>query len=142
MIAGRGTWPVLLADLSLILFVATAVQASHSAAREGKGKAATAATATSAAPAAPGVPQAFYLAEPGAPPLSQWIAEQGLGDEAQITIFSSYRPGGATAALARAEELARQADAAGRAPRVLVEPGDGSARAILSYDRPAKGPVR
>lgn len=139
MIAGRGTWPVLLADLSLILFVATAVQASHSAAREGKGKAAS---STSAAPSAPGVPQAFYLAEPGAPPLSQWIAEQGLGDEAQITIFSSYRPGGATAALARAEALARQADAAGRAPRVLVEPGDGSARAILSYDRPAKGPAR
>jgi len=139
MIAGRGTWPVLLADLSLILFVATAVQASHSAAREGKGKAAA---ATSAAPAAPGVPQAFYLAEPGAPPLSQWIAEQGLGDEAQITIFSSYRPGGATAALERAEALARQADAAGRAPRVLVEPGDSSARAILSYDRPAKGPAR
>ncbi len=139
MIAGRGSWPILLADLSLILFVATAVQASHSAAREAKGGAATSACA---APAAPGVPQAFYLAEPGAPPLSQWIAEQGLGDEAQVMIFSSYRPGEAQAALARAEALAREADEAGRAPRVLVEPGDGSARAILSYDRTHKAPRR
>ncbi len=133
MSAGRGSWPILLADLSLILFVATAVQASHSAAKVGKGgKAPSAATM----PAAPGVPQAFYLAEPGAPPLSQWIAEQGLGDEAQVTIFSSYRPGEADTALGRAEALARHAQQAGRPPRVLVEPGDGSARAILSYDRP------
>ncbi len=133
MSAGRGTWPILLADLSLILFVATAVQASHSAAREAKSGNAL---ATATMPAAPGVPQAYYLAEPGAPPLSQWIAEQGLGDEAQVTILSSYQPGGADAALARAEALAREAQVAGRPPRVLVEPGDGSARAILSYDRP------
>lgn len=129
MIAGKGSWPVLLADLSLILFVATAVQASH--ARPDEAKAAKAA----ALPAAPGIPQAFYAAEPGAPPLSQWIAEQGLGEEAQVTILSTYGPGGAGKALATAETLARQADAAGKAPRVLVEPGDGSARAILSYDK-------
>jgi hypothetical protein len=133
MIGGRGTWPILLADLSLILFVATAVQASHSAARQGRE---TSPSAKAAEPAAPGIPQAFYLAEPGAPPLSQWIAEQGLGDEAQVTILSSYRPGKADAALALADVLAREAVQAGRAPRVLVEPGDGSVRAILSYDRP------
>lgn len=141
MISARGTWPILLADLSLILFVATAVQASHSAAREARDGSSASASAP-ASPAAPGVPQAFYLAEPGAPPLSQWIAEQGLGDEAQVTIFASYRPGEAQAALARAEALARQADEAGRSPRVLVEPGDGSARAILSYDRPRSLPRR
>jgi hypothetical protein len=133
MIAGKGTWPVLLADLSLILFVATAVQASHSRAGEGKEPQAA------ATPAAPGIPQAFYSAGPGSPPLSQWIAGQGLGDEAQVTILSSYRPGEADAALARAGALVRQASEAGKAPRVLVEPGDGSARAILSYDRGQPG---
>lgn len=139
MIGAKGTWPVLLADLSLILFVATAVQASHGAAGGAKSESAALAVR---APSAPGIPQAYYLAEPGAPPLGQWIAEQGLGDEAQVTIFSSYRPGGAQAALERAEILARQADSAGRAPRVLVEPGDGAARAILSYDRPQKASAR
>lgn len=128
MIAGKGTWPVLLADLSLILFIATAVQASHARPDEAR-------AAKTAMPAAPGIPQGYYAAEPGAPPLSQWIAEQGLGDEAQVTILSSYRPGEAAEALATAEALARQAGAAGKAPRVLVEPGDGSARAILTYDK-------
>lgn len=123
----RGTWPILLADLSLILFVATAVQASHSAAKQGK---------ADHAPAAPGVPQAYYLAEPDAPPLARWIAQQGLGDEAQVTILSSYRPGEADEALSQARFLAREAQSAGKAPRVLVEPGDGSARAILAYDNP------
>ncbi len=126
MSASRG-WPVLLADLSLILFVVTAGQAANSAAKEHAGK---------TEPAAPGVPQAFYADEPGAPPLSRWIAEQGQGTPSQVTILSSYRPGGADAALERAQTLAHEAEAAGRAPRVLVEPGDGSVRAILSYDDP------
>ena len=125
----RGGWPVLLADLALILFVATAVQASHSAEKAAK---------ASHQPAAPGVPQAFYAAEPGGPSLSDWIALQGQGDEAQVTILSTYRPGGADAALQKAESLAREAEAAGRPPRVLVEPGDGSARAILAYDDPKR----
>jgi len=125
MIGGRGGWPIMLADLSLILFVATAVQASHSAAKAEK---------AGAAPAGAGVAQAFYAAEPGAPSLSSWIAEQGLGDEAQVTILSTYRPGGAVEAVGQAKALAREAEAAGREPRVMVEPGDGSVRAILAYD--------
>lgn len=139
MTAGRGGWPILLADLALILFVATAMQASHSAVKAGGGNRPAAARSM---PAAPGVPQAFYMAEPGAPPLSQWIAGQGLGDEAQVTILSTYRPGGAMAALEQAQALAREAGEAGRSPRVLVEPGDGSARAIMSYDRPGSTAVR
>ncbi|MCB2049234.1 MAG: hypothetical protein KDE32_13570 [Novosphingobium sp.] len=127
MTGSRSGWPVLLADLALILFVATAVQASHSAQKNGQ---------PAAEPAAPGVPQAFYSAGPGAPPLSQWIAQQGLGGEAQVTILSSYRPGGAVEAMAKAQALAREAQAAGRPPRVLVEPGDGSTRAILAFDHP------
>ena len=67
MTGGRGTWPIMLADLSLILFVATAVQASHSAAK---------AERAGDAPAGAGVAQAFYSAGPGAPPLSNWITEQ------------------------------------------------------------------
>lgn len=125
MTGGRGSWPIMLADLSLILFVATAVQASHSAAK---------AERAGDAPAGAGVAQAFYSAGPGAPPLSNWITEQRLGDEAQVTILSTYRPGGAVEALAQAQALAREAESAGREPRVLVEPGDGSARAILAYD--------
>jgi len=125
MTGGRGTWPIMLADLSLILFVATAVQASHSAAK---------AERAGDAPAGAGVAQAFYSAGPGAPPLSNWITEQALGDEAQVTILSTYRPGGAVEAVKQAQALAREAEAAGREPRVLVEPGDGSARAILAYD--------
>ena len=113
MIGGRGGWPIMLADLSLILFVATAVQASHSAAKAEK---------AGAAPAGAGVAQAFYAAEPG------------LGDEAQVTILSTYRPGGAVEAVGQAKALAREAEAAGREPRVMVEPGDGSVRAILAYD--------
>jgi hypothetical protein len=121
-----GGWPVMLADLALILFVTTAVQAEQSAAREG--------SQAGSPPAAPGVPQAYYLAEPGAPPFAQWIAGQGQGSAAQVTIISSYRPGESDAALARAQALAHEAQAAGRPPRVLVEPGDGTARAILAYD--------
>lgn len=121
----RGGWPVLLADLALILFVATALQAAHSAATQ---------VGDAARPPEPGVPQAYYLAGTDAPPFAEWIAAQGQGPAAQLTILATYRPGSADAALASARALAREADTAGTPPRIIVEPGDGTTRAILAYD--------
>jgi len=134
-------WQTIIADLSMILFMLTASAVTH----QKTGGAAKAATASPAADSSqvsstPPVPQpaprsepiAVWIAGEGAPPLSQWLAQQPRDSRQQVTITATYAPGAMDQALAQAQALARQAGEA----RVVVEPGAPGMRVVLSYDAP------
>lgn len=112
-----GGWQTVLADLSLILFMVCA-------------GALTAAPARFEPAGVPDLPQssppgplAIYRADPGAPPLDQWLSDQTPDPRQRLTIVATYAGTGRVAAAAQAEALARSAEAAGFVPRVTIEPG-------------------
>lgn len=122
------SWQTMMADLSLVLFMITA--AAMSQAGESKARA----QPVEASPQAE--PLAVYRTGRNAPPLGQWLAGQTLDPRQQVTIISSYRPGGQAEALALAGTLAREAGDTGRAARIVIEPGEGGAAVTLAYDIP------
>ena len=141
MIARAGTgWQYVLTDLSLILFMVTAAALSQAKDDGGKAPAPPPAAAAQLAEARPLSPQseplALYRAEPGAPPLAQWLHDQSIDARQQLTIVSQYRAGTQEQALQQAETLARQAGEAGLRARIVIEPGQGRTSAMLAYDVP------
>ena len=134
MIARAGSgWQTLLADLALILFIITAAalrQQDDLKSRAGQ------AQAVEASPQAE--PLSVYRTGKDAPPLRQWLATQPSDPRQLLTIVSTYRPGNQAEALMTAQKLARQADAAGRTARIVVEPGEGDASVTLAFDQPAE----
>ena len=125
MIARAGSgWQTVLADLSLILFMVTA------------GALAQAEDGAAAVASPQAEPLALYRAEPGAPPLGQWLAGEAADDRHVLTIVAQYPPGGRNAALAGVAVLAEAAGPGELAVRVVVEPGAGGTTASLAYDDP------
>lgn len=126
MIARAGSgWQTTLADLSLILFMVTASALQQNAASAARPPAQRSATAE---------PTAVW--RPGGPALTAWLAAQPRDPRQLLTIMAPYAPQGEDAALSAAVGLAREAQAAGFAARVVVEPGEGGPSATLAYDRP------
>ena len=123
-------WYIMLADLSLILFLVTAASTHDIAPDPVRGNPLPAET----------VPTAIYRAAPGAPPLDQWLRDQH-GDERQgLTIIARYAEGGMAAASAAPARLASTAGQAAPPPRIIVEPGEQAEElAVLTFDRPPVG---
>lgn len=135
--AGTG-WQTVLADLSIILFMVTASALSQ--APDGP---VPAPAARGASPISPqGEPLALYRAEPGAPPLREWLSGQAVDPRQQLTIIAHYRPGTQSEAVSRASALAGEAGQAGARARIVVEPGEGGVTASLAYDLPEAGLAR
>ena len=138
----RQNWQTSLADLSLVLFLITAAAVSRHPAKAAKPSSSFAASpspaAVSAAPSPQSEPLSVYVAEPGAPPLAQWLGQQFADSRQQLTITVRYgaAPGSQVRALAAAARILTEAGAHGRAARLVVEPGGGPARAVLAYDVP------
>ena len=136
-------WQTSLADLSLVLFLITAAAVSRHPAKAAKPSSSFAASpspaaVSAAAPSPQSEPLSVYVAEPGAPPLAQWLGQQFADSRQQLTITVRYgaAPGSQVRALAAAARLLTEAGAHGRAARLVVEPGGGPARAVLAYDVP------
>ena len=129
--SGLGTgWRTVLTDLSLILFMVTASVLPE---QPGAGTQAAPAPKTPEPPAERSQPVAVWRPEPGAPSLSQWLAN--ADGRALLSLRVTYRSDHA-AAVARAAALATIAG--DRPLRVLVEPGTSDAtEATLAYDAPA-----
>lgn len=126
MIARAGSgWQTVLADLAIILFMVTAGTLSQSGE-----------VAAKAEPSQRATPLALYRAEPGAPPVGNWLAAQGADKRQQLTIVAQYGEGGLPAALDQARRLAAQAGQAGTRARIVVEPGAGGVTAALGFDEP------
>ena len=110
------SWQIMLADLSLILFIATAA-ALDAAPAEVETPAAEMTASEIAAE-----PTALFRTVDGAD-FERWLSEHQADPRERLTILARYAPGERDAALEGAETLAQQAAAAGFAPRLVVEPG-------------------
>lgn len=115
-----GSWQLMLADLSLILF-ATAALAADGAPQE-----------TVPLPAQ-GAGTAILHSSGD---LARWLDQQARDPRQRLTIAVRHAPSGRAAALSRAERLARQAEARGLAVRLVVEPGEEPGVLVtLTFDK-------
>ncbi len=112
-------WQVILADLSLILFISTAtaldtqpansLQSAHS--------------------------QTVFSARMEGGDLAGWLASYSPDARERLRIVILYPPGGLSAALSRAESAVRTAAAAGQAASVTLEEGAAEGMtAIYAFD--------
>jgi len=132
MIARAGSgWQMVLADLSLILFIVAAAVLIQSARNE------TALAATGRHDLSEqAAPLALYEAGTGSPPLAEWLAEQRTDPRQQLTVIATYSGGNAIDALQRVRALLIEAGPAGKAARIVVEPGPSGLTASLAWDTP------
>lgn len=133
-------WQTILADLSMILFM---IAASALANTSEKAQPVAKAHAAAAQTPPPAPVQASVRAEPvgvwsdsaGAPPLAQWLADQGSDPRLRVTIVVRHGSGDQAAAFARAAALAQSAGERGKNARVVVEPGTSrGATVTLGFD--------
>jgi hypothetical protein len=124
MIARAGTgWQTTLADLSLILFMVSGAALSQAPAQPQP----VAALRVADLPAL-AEPVAVWRAGPDAPPLRDWLANEGGDPHLRLTILSPARHHAAALALS---------ETAGRPARLVLEAGpDGPILALLTYDQP------
>ncbi|MCW1382988.1 hypothetical protein OLX02_09150 [Novosphingobium sp. KCTC 2891] len=129
------SWQTILADLSLILFMVTASALSD----------APVPPAAHARPAPPQPVHASPRAEPvgvwtdgpGAPPLAEWLAQQGSDPRLRATVLV-HHTGDPVTGLDRARDLIAAIGPRGAATRVVVEQGNSSGVTVtLGYDAQA-----
>ncbi len=124
------SWQLLLADLSLILFVATAAALAH---------AEEVALEAQPGPLASGSPVAVLRGAGDARDLAamaQWLADYRPDPREQLTLTISYTKGTFPAALTRAEALRLVAQAEGQTPRIVLEPAGAPAlHASFAFDQ-------
>jgi hypothetical protein len=135
---GQTGWQTILADLSLILFMITASALSVAEAPHPASAAPKAAAPRPVTPSARAEPVGVWREGEGAPPLANWLAEQGSDPRLRLSIVVRYLAGEGRreAALDRAAALAAQAGVRGASARLVVEPGAvAGASATLGYDR-------
>ena len=118
------SWQVLLADLSLILFLSTAAAL---AAEQDQGAAPILIDAT---------PVAQHRLREGGPTLGEWLATQPDDARLRLTLVIPFEPWFNVRALRKAEQLAREARDYDKIARVIIEPSreTSEAIAILSYE--------
>lgn len=125
--AGTG-WQYALADLSLILFLATA-SALSMAGKTHEVRPPTPPPAPVAA-AIESAPVAVWSAGQGAPPLAEWLVQVGADPRLEVRVVVRYADGGREAAVAQALRLAQAGGARAAGARILVEPGAGAGASV------------
>lgn len=127
-------WQVILADLSLILFLTTLAGFSQLRQREQSRDLSSPEFLLPQGSAAAPL-QSIYRATPQAMPFMKWLELENADPRAQLTIRAQYPPGGEQSAWHVALEMARDAGAAGFAPRVILDPGQEQAlSASFAFD--------
>lgn len=122
------SWQVLLADLSLILFLSTAAAL---ASEQDENKTPILNDAT---------PVAQHRLRSGGPSLGEWLATQPDDPRLRLTLVIPFDPTSKQSAIERAEQLAIEARRHDKFARVVIEPtiGPGSGKrqplAILTYE--------
>lgn len=147
-------WQTILADLALILFMITAAALAGApdgpmaplAAPAKAPPGARAPVPPSAPPPPPAAasprsePVGVWRDGPGAPPLAEWLRQQGGDPRLRVTILVRHARGQALRALDQAEALVAAAGERGSGARIVIEqapsePGSGdSASVLLAYD--------
>jgi len=127
------SWQIMLADLSIILFLTT-----FSALARGDGAEAAAppkrAQVSAAAPAV-AEPVAVWRAGGGAPSLGDWLSGQTIDRRMRVNVHGGYREGRRDAILAEAATVTADPALKGRAVRLILEPASAdSVMVTLSFD--------
>jgi hypothetical protein len=127
---------IVVADLSLILFLVTASALPDDPVTA---RAAPAPPAPHETPVMLGV----WSDVPGGITLSAWLAEQAPDSSQRLSIEVTYREGGIEAAFAKAEQLRLSAGAAGNDARVLIAEGprDAVLAQLVQDNAPASAPA-
>jgi hypothetical protein len=124
------SWQLILADLSLILFLMTAA-ALTSSKRLADRQPGDPEEATTLAQA-----QSLYRRGAGLPSLKKWLEEQPRDPRASLTIVAEYVAGREKAAWAQAREMADAASRFGVRSRVIIRQGErDDVYASLAYDQ-------
>jgi hypothetical protein len=141
MIVRTGTgWQYALADLSLILFLATASALSQAG---GRGRAAPARPLPPIAAATESEPVAVWSTGSGAPPLRTWLSQVGQDPRLEVRVIVRYVGDTRLAALAQAVQLAESGGPRARHARILVEPGERAGASVaLVYSSETAAPDR
>ena len=133
MITREGAgWQTVIADLSLILFMVTALALEDSAAKP----AGPIETATAETENTPLVGEAMGIFRPGTGTgLAEWLAAQAPDPRQQITIVAQHRAGEASEAAQQAITLASAAERQGWKPRIVIEQApEADLYAVLAHD--------
>ncbi len=123
------SWELLLADLSLILFVATAAALAHAEEVSAQEK---------GGPSVSGSPVALLRGAGDGEDdvlLARWLADYRPDPREQLTLTLHYAPGTFEAVQMRADRLRNLSEDAGQRPRIILEPGDAPAlHASFAFD--------
>ncbi len=137
MIVRAGTgWQYALADLSLILFLATASALS----RAGDGTHRQAAPVLPVAAVSESEPVAVWSAGSNAPPLGTWLGQVAQDPRLEVRIVVRFTGDSRSAAMAQAVQLAESGGPRARQARIFVEPGQragASVTLVYSSELPA-----
>jgi len=126
-----GRWDILLADLSLILFVVTLGGLVSMPSSE----AADLAQSDEEDPLDIAPSQALYRSIEGGPTLREWLQSQPRDPRATLTIFLDYTPDEASESFAAAAQLIEQATAEGVEVRTVIKPNEQTdIYASLAFD--------
>ena len=133
---GPEGWQVVLADLSLILFLGTG--AALAPERQGPVPQATG-VAMNDAPASD-----IYRQGPGVPSLGDWLAQRSVDPRERLTIVVPGHDRAPEDVFERARGLYDSARRAGLSPRIVIEPanndaplaGEGRASATFAFETP------
>lgn len=142
--AGTG-WQYALADLSLILFMVTASALVHVAAKAGDAPPLNAQGAPERmsqriAAAMDSSPVAVWSAEPGAPPLADWLARAAADPRLEVRVIVRFSGDTREAAVARGLRLVEAGGVRAGSARLLVEPGQSDGASVsLFYARERTG---
>lgn len=135
MSAPGTNWQIMLADLSIVLFLTTFSALANDPRRAHPG--------SHAGPHRPSAERGLEIAEPvalwsagkGAPPLADWLRSQAFDSRMRVNVLGSYQAGDRVHVLADATAVADNPALAGRPVRLILEPAARSAVTVtLTYD--------
>ncbi|MEO1729498.1 MAG: hypothetical protein AAFR64_02035 [Pseudomonadota bacterium] len=128
------SWQLILADLSLILFLVTSAALTQSGS---KSDTSDQAAGQPNAPAQMASAQALYRGRPGLLSFGEWLGEQPLDPRASLTIVAQHRAGRQDKAWSQARSMAATASALGVRSRVIIREGETyDVYASLAFDQP------
>jgi hypothetical protein len=128
-------WQIMLADLSIILFLTCFSALAHSKEPETAPLSPPAAVTKAAAPIV-AEPIAIWRAGKDAPPLGEWLKTQAADPRLRVNVHGGYRQGRRDAVLIEAAAVTADPSLAGRSVRLILEPAQTNAVMVtLTFDQ-------
>lgn len=128
-------WQLMLADLSIVLFLTTFSAMAQGSAKPAKPAPAAHAKVEAPAPPAVAEPVALWRSGGGAPPLGEWLKGQPIDGRMKINVHGAYSAGHREAVLSEATQVTADPALAAKPVRLILEPAEtDSVTVSLSFD--------